>query len=101
MKKQRLKADVRKDEILAAAVKLAAKGHYNSVTREQIAQAVGVTGPAVQYHFGSMPQLKRAIMRAAVAAGNLKVIAQGLVAGDKYAKAAPEELRTKALKALS
>lgn len=97
MKKQRLKPEVRKDAILSAALKLATKTNYATVTREQIAQAVGVTGPAVQYHFGSMLKLRRALMRAAIVEGNAKIVAQGLIAGDRYAKAAPDEIKQKAV----
>lgn len=94
---KRYKPDVRKDAIVAVALRLAAETHYTQVQRKQIADELGVTPPALTYHFGTMQQLRRAIMRAAIAKEDLAVIAQGLVAQDEHAKKAPETLRRRAI----
>lgn len=96
MKQKRLKPAVRKDEVVTAALKLAAASHYLKVTREDIAGAVGVSGPAIQYHFGTMPRLRNEVMRAAVKRPVLAVLAQGLVAKDPQALKASEALRLQA-----
>ena len=103
MKKQhRLKPAIRKEEIISAALELAEKSHYQKITRNQIAKAAGVTGPAVQYHFKTMTQIRRDIMRAAVKQERLRVIAQGLVAEDHRAvSGASPELKKRALDALA
>ena len=85
MKQKRLKPAARKQEIIAAALRLASKSGYMTITRNQIAGAAGVTGPAVQYHFETMAQLRRAIMRAAVKQEFLPVILQGLALKDAQA----------------
>jgi AcrR family transcriptional regulator len=104
---------VRKDEILAAAISLAAASSYTRVTRDQIAKGIGVTGTAVQYHFGTMGQLRTAIMRSAVkraVSGQsgatdmtshdrgefLRVVAQGLLDKEPHAMRAPDWLKTEA-----
>jgi AcrR family transcriptional regulator len=99
---------VRKDEILAAAISLAAASSYTRVTRDQIAKGIGVTGTAVQYHFGTMGQLRTAIMRSAVkraVSGQsdshdrgefLHVVAQGLLDKEPHAMRAPDWLKTEA-----
>jgi AcrR family transcriptional regulator len=97
MKHKRQKPEVRKEAIVAVALSLAALGHYAQVQRKQIADELGVTPPALTYHFGTMQQLRRAIMRAAIAREELVVIAQGLVAQDEHAKKAPEALRRRAI----
>lgn len=94
---KRYKPEVRKDAIVTAALRLSAATHYMQVQRKQIADELGVTPPALTYHFGTMEQLRRAIMRSAVERGDLVVIAQGLVANDKHAKKAPEALRHRAI----
>jgi AcrR family transcriptional regulator len=88
---------VRKADILAAALKVAEASHYAHMTRSAVAAEAGVSGPLVQYYFGTMPQLRRDVMRKAVRDGVLLVIAQGLVAGDNHAKAAPEVHKAAAL----
>lgn len=96
-KHRRQKPEIRKEAIVAAALRLAAVGHYTQVQRKQIAEELGVTPPALTYHFGTMAQLHRAIIRAAITAEDLVVLAQGLVAQDEHAKKAPEALRRRAI----
>lgn len=97
MKHKRQKPEVRKEEIVGVALRLAGETHYTQVQRKQIADELGVTPPALTYHFGTMPQLQRAIIRAAICKEDLVVLAQGLVAQDEHAKKAPEALRRRAI----
>lgn len=99
MKRERKRPEVRKDEVLTAALILAEKSHYLKVTRDAIAAASGVSGPAVQYHFKTMGQLRKEIMRAAVKRHCLLVIAQGVLARDAIARRAPEAVRRAAVEA--
>lgn len=100
MKRKRLKPDARKNDVLSLALRLAATRGYNRITRDQVAKAAGVTGPALTYHFGSMGQFRRQLMRLAVSEGCLAVVAQGLAAGDPQALKAPESLRRRAVEAM-
>lgn len=83
--------------ILTAALKIAAKDGYQRITREAIANTAGVSEALVTYHLGTMPELRRAVMREAVRAECLPVIAQGLTARDRHALKAPRDLQVKAL----
>lgn len=97
MKKDtRLKPEVRKEQILTAALELAGESHYLKLTRDTIAEAVGLSGPAVQYHFKTVTQLRNAIIRAAVKREDLVVIAQGLGAKEPHAEKASAELQQRA-----
>ena len=74
--------------ILDLALHMAAEHGYDRITREMIAAEVECSPALISKLFGTMHQMRRAIMSAAVARRDLKVIAQGLVAGDSKAKRA-------------
>jgi len=94
--KTRTNPQLRKDSILAAAVQASEECGYMKVTSQQIADLAGVSPSLVWKYFGTMNGLRRAIMRRAVTEQNIKVIAQGLDAGDNQARRAPEEIIEKA-----
>lgn len=97
----RLKPNDRKSEILAAAIKVASQpGGWSTLTRGAVASEAGCAEGLVSRYFGTMICFKRAIMRAAVTAENLAIVAQGLATGDANAQKADSELKTKALATL-
>lgn len=100
MTKRRFKPEVRKDAILVAACGLAEQGHYRDVTRKEVAAAVGVSGPAIQYHFGTMQQLRKDLIRFAIKRECWRVVAQAIAAGDPQAGRLSAEDRKKALDTL-
>lgn len=95
-KEKRFKPEVRKPEILAAALSLAHAKGYQNVTRKEIAEAVGISGPSVQYHFGTMQQLRGDLMRYAVKQRDAVVVAQGLTNKDARALSADSDLKNAA-----
>lgn len=97
----KLAARERTAQILAAALKLSVKSGYTNVTREAIAEAAKVAPGLVSHHMGTMPVLRRDIMREAVRTECLRVIAQGLAARDPHAYKASPELQARALASLS
>lgn len=96
----KLEARARMTQILAAALAIAPSKGYTSVTREDIAARAKVPPSLITYHFGTMPELRRCIMREAVRVACLPVIAQGLACRDRHALKAPPELREKAVQSL-
>ncbi len=101
MARTRLKPEDRREQIMTAAIKLAEQGHYQQITREQIANAAGVSVGLVSAHCGTMANLRRDIMRQAIRDSKVRIIAQGLVAGDTHARKAPTELKQRAMGAAS
>lgn len=97
MKNKRLRPDLRKEDILAAALPLAEKRGYLRLLRNDIANAAKCSGATLHYHFGTMAQLQRDLMRYAIARENLRVIAQGIAAGDAQAAKCDASLRSRAL----
>lgn len=90
----------RRAQILAAALSLAATCGYQRVTREAVGLQAGIAPSLISHLFGTMPDFRRDIMRAAVRGRNLAVVAQGLAAGDAHARKAPQDLIDQALDTL-
>ena len=102
MNKKRLLPDDRKDQILKAAIKVAARpGGWARLTREAVAKEADCAEGLPSKYFGTMVAFRRSIMRAAILAEELGVIAQGLAAGDKCAQKADPELKARALNTLA
>ena len=102
MTKKRLLPDDRKLEILNAAIKVAGRpGGWSKLTRDAVAKEAGCAEGLPSKYFGTMVAFRRAIMRAAIVAEELGVIAQGLAAGDKCALKVGESLKRKALETLA
>jgi len=102
MTKKRLHPDDRKQQILTAAIKVAGRpGGWGKMTRDAVAREAGCAEGLVSKYFGTMIAFRRSIMRAAIQARNLAVVAQGLAAGDTNAQKAPPELKAAAVETLT
>ena len=101
MSKQiKFEARQRVAQILAAALELAPKVGYQKLTRDAVAERLGVSSSLIPAHMGTMAEFRRALMREAVRVECLPVIAQGLAARDRQALKAPPELRARAINSL-
>jgi AcrR family transcriptional regulator len=87
-------ADVRREQILDAALVLAIDKGYDRITRDGVATKAEVSQGLVNMYFGDMDGLRSALMKYAVSRGNLKVVAQGLIGGHPEALKAPQSLRS-------
>jgi len=96
----RFKPEVRKDAILEAATALALDDGLCAVRLIPVAQRAGVTNGLVSHYFGTVKQLHRAVVRHAIHAEILPIVAQALAAGDSDARKAPDELKQRALASL-
>lgn len=79
--------------LLAVAVSLAHRKGWHSLTHESIATAAGVSPSLVKLRLGPIGTLRRAVMREAVRQRQVRVVAQGLAAGDRTARTADAALR--------
>ena len=98
---ERLEPQVRRDQILAAALSLAKTHGYTNITRKQITEKAGCSPRLLNYYYTTMPQLRRDVMRAAIDQKVLKVIAQGLTAKDPHALKVSDELKALAAATLT
>lgn len=71
-----------KNKVLEAAVELAIEDGYQHIQRDTVAQRAGCATGTVNLYFGTMTQLKRAVMRYAIANEVDKIIMQGFASGD-------------------
>lgn len=96
MKNKRLPPEVRGAELLDIAIELARVHGLAMITRDMIAAHAGVAAGLVSLRLGTMPTMRRTIMRNAVTREILPIIAEGLAVRDTHAMGAPEELRQRA-----
>ncbi|AAQ96514.1 hypothetical protein [Vibrio phage VP16T] len=73
---------VRKEQIVQAGLLVARRTGWESITYKAVAEHVGIAAPSLVYHYRTMTQLKRAIVRAAVRANDGLVVAMAVQAGD-------------------
>lgn len=97
---KRGRKEVPRDILITAALAVAARDGYQNMSREAIASEAGCSAGLISKYFGTMQQLRRSIMRAAVLQGNHTVIAQGLAAHDPNARAADPKTKRDALEKL-
>lgn len=92
----------RKDTILTAALKVAAKpGGWARLTRESVAAEAQCSDALVSLYFGTMVSFRRTLMRAAIANNNNSIIGQGVACGDRYALKLSDHAKQYALQSLS
>lgn len=88
----RMGADLRKRQLLDAAMRLALRHGYQHVTRDMVAAATR-TSPGLLSRYWTAPGLRTAMVEEAIASGNLAVLVQALAAQHPAALAAPRRLR--------
>lgn len=94
--------EVRKAEILAAALRVAERrGGWRDLTRGRVALEARCSDGLVSRYFGTMVNFRRAIMREAIRVNNAAIVAQGIGADDRTARKAPQELKAQALALLA
>lgn len=89
----KIKRDAKQRQILDAAIDMALVHGYQMITKRGIALRANVTESLVAYYWGEVENLKRKVLETAVERGIIKIIAQGLCAGDDIAVKAPLEQR--------
>lgn len=85
-----------KASILDAALSIGRELGMPLLSRESVARRAGCAPSLVSHYFGTVPELKQAVMREAIAREDLPLVAAGLAVGDTIAKTAPFELRQRA-----
>lgn len=101
MARQRLKPELRREVLLDHALAAARQYGYAKVTRQQIATTASCSTGLVSSYFGTMPDLRRTLMRAAVTREILDIVADGLALRDPFAMRAPDRVKNEALKTIA
>ena len=105
--RQRLPADVRRQQILEGAFAYARQHGYDYITRDGVAEFVNVSTGQVTRIFGGIENLRVAVIDHAVkeATGGddsretLAIVARGLLIGAKSARGAKRAIKQKAMSA--
>lgn len=90
--------DTSKPAILKAAVKLANNAGLLQFSRVDVANEANVGESTVSYHFGTMPELRAAIVRHAVEHEMLKILADARAAREAVGVPMSAALRKKIAK---
>lgn len=98
--KKRVAADLRREQLLHAAIEISLAIGYKEVTYKQIADRTGVSAALVTKYFPSVRHLKQLIMLRAIKKEVLEIIVQGLADKNILATTLPLELKRKAAESL-
>jgi hypothetical protein len=79
--------------LLAAALDLAEKHGVHSLTHEAVGLAADASASLVKVRLGTIGAVRSAVMREAVKQRRVRIVAEGLVARNRYARKADEALR--------
>lgn len=90
-----------KAKILAAAVKLSETLGYQNVLKRHIAAKLKIGMGTVNSNWGTMKELRKAVVLEAIRTGNNVIISQALVAGDLTARRLEQKRRAEALASLA
>jgi AcrR family transcriptional regulator len=93
--------DERRASILDAAMRMSRLYGYQKATRQDVAGAAKCSEALVSSYFGTMTQLRRAVVRASIDQRDLAILAQVIAAKDKHAAKIPADLRVAALVSLA
>lgn len=91
----------RTTELLRHALTVAERDGWHCLTREAVAREANVSDGLVSARLGTMIELRRSVMRAAITQRALRVVAEGILARDKYALRAPDDVRLAAARLIS
>ena len=83
----------RTHQLLAVALDIAVTTGWAGLTHAGVAAQAGTSKGLVVARLGTMTDMRRSVMRAAVAQRVVAVVAEGLAAGDRHARRADEALR--------
>jgi AcrR family transcriptional regulator len=90
-----MQPQARKELILDEAIQLSIRIGYNSITRDLVAERMGIASGLVGKYYPRMHNLRVAIMEAAINREILEILAQGLTVNDPLALTIPACLKDK------
>src|SRR5258707_673693 len=94
---KRLPPNDRRALVLEAALYTAEQRGYRRMTRDHIAARADVSPSLVSLYLGTMPQLRRVVMREAIKREIVPIVAAGLAERDPAALRARQSLRARAV----
>lgn len=96
MKRERLTQKQRKKQILETALSIAEEKGYQSITRQEIADRIGMSYSLVSFYFNTARIMRDAVLTEAIRTENLRIVAQASLTKDTSWEISPK-LRKKAI----
>lgn len=93
--------EARNRRVLMAAMSLASEQGFGAITRDAIARRAGMASGSVNRAYGTIEAVREEVMREAVRAELLDIVAQGIATGNETARSAPPDLKARALATLT
>lgn len=95
-----MKRDDRRAQIIEAGLTQARIADYWNVDRSAICREAGCVPGLINHYFGTISQLRRAIMGEAIRRGDLTIIAQGIMHRDPRVANLDPALKQRAVESL-
>lgn len=93
---------IRKEQILQAAIKLGGESRYNTMTRDEVAEAAGVSPGLINHYFTSIESLRYDVLERACKTEQFIIIAQAVVDNNPFVfTLTTQSLRKKALRTVA
>lgn len=89
-----------KQLIIETAYHITKREGFAALTRDGVADEAGIARGAINHQFGTMDELRDAVMQLAIEDGELPIIAHGLSIGHPVARTAPDDIKRQALNTL-
>lgn len=96
MANRRMNHDERFDQLLSAAIRVARKVGYQTMTRGAVATEAGCSAPLLNVYFDGVEAIRSAVVDHAIKSSDLRIIAQLLAVGDARAKRVSKKVRDSA-----
>jgi DNA-binding transcriptional regulator YbjK len=93
--KKAVDPDIRRSNILRAALELARRDGYMTMTRDKVAAHAGVATGSVNLAYKTMDALRVAVMAEAIKQEIIEIMADGFGRGDPQMKLVSKDLRQK------
>jgi AcrR family transcriptional regulator len=92
----RKRPDIRRAEILSAAIRLCARDIFSTLTRDELAKRIGVAPGLVGYYWSTMDKLRDDVIIEGCRLGISRIILAGLSLNHPVAKALPDDVKSRA-----
>jgi AcrR family transcriptional regulator len=88
----RMQAELRKKQIINAGIIAAEKGNYATVSRPEVAEIANCSVALITHYFPTVLELRKAVLKEAVAQCNETVILQAMINRDKFIDGVPRDV---------
>lgn len=97
MTRQRLDPDIRKQQILDAAIDLSIQKGYRQLTRQSIANKIRCAAPLINHYYGNIENLRDIVLQIAIEREIMPILAESYGSRGKETSHLPTPLKEKVI----